>query len=111
LFKILGSSLQWVALVCGQRSEDQKVSFFSHFFTFQPSHHHASKARCGPPFSEKVFTGRVFGDMFFKLGAPERQKRSAASVQRIHFCKPRMLAAQIAPFYVVGCYACVIVHT
>jgi len=49
--------------------------------------------------------------MFYQFVAPERQKRAAASVKGIQFCKIRMFAAQIAPFYLVSCDAGVLRHT
>jgi fumarate reductase subunit D len=49
--------------------------------------------------------------MLLKLIAPEGQKRSAAPVHGILFCKPGLFTAQVAPFYVVGFYTRVIGHT
>jgi hypothetical protein len=48
--------------------------------------------------------------MFLKFVAPERQKRSAASVHRVLFRKPGMFAAQVAPFDLMGCDSGVFAH-
>jgi hypothetical protein len=72
---------------------------------------HYLKPGSRPPFPKHVFTWCIFGNMFLKFGAPEGQKRSAATVQRILFCKLGIFTAQVAPFYIVGCNPCVIGHT
>jgi len=69
------------------------------------------KSGCGSSFSKKIFTGRVFGDMFFKLFAPERLKRSTGSVQCVQLCKISRFTEQVAPFNFVSCYAGVLRHT
>jgi len=72
---------------------------------------HYLKPCCRPSFSEKIFTWRIFGDMFLKFFAPERLKRSTGPVQGIKLCKIHMFATQIAPFYLVGCDTGVLGHT
>jgi len=72
---------------------------------------HYLKPGCGPSFSEKIFTWRIFGDMFLKFFAPERLKRSTGPVQGVKLCKIHMFTTQIAPFYLVSCDTGIFTHT
>ena len=70
----------------------------------------SSQASRRPPLPEHRLTGCVFGHMFVQLAAPQRLKCAATPIQRIDFCKTRILTSQITPFDLVGGNPCVLCH-
>jgi hypothetical protein len=62
------------------------------------------------PFTERNFTGCVFGDVLFQFFTPQGLKCPATAIQRIHSGKVGMSALQITKVDFAGRHACVFSH-